>query len=108
MEILSNHFELLACTEENSAIFLCTNEINNADVEKITFDALMKENLADWIRKAMHRFPYWRQKEMLELAALSYESSPKEWRAHKFIKRLDETRRIYERACLEEPEGNTL
>lgn len=99
MEILQDHFELLSHTEENSAVFLCTKRITPGDAEKVSAAALKKKNLADLIRTAKGRFPYWKQKEMLELAALAYDANPKAENSWTPVWRLQVNKQQYDAAC---------
>ncbi len=62
-EHLSDHLELVSWTEENSAIYLCTQPITPARIEQ-TIEAMSDINLVySLIAQASDRFPYARQRE---------------------------------------------
>lgn len=62
MEILSDHFEPLSYTEQNSALFLCTRAITPADAARVRIAALTPEQVKNRIVSAGRHWPHTAQK----------------------------------------------
>lgn len=62
-EALAEHLKMESWTQENSAIFLCTSQIESHHIEWAIAETRDVNRVFDLLKRAMERFPYSRQRE---------------------------------------------
>jgi hypothetical protein len=81
MELLHPKIELVSWTDESSAVFLCNEAPDAADLERVRFDRLPQSVVEYLILSARDRFPFEWQREMFAVMLDCYRRSPNETRA---------------------------
>ena len=76
MELLHPKIELVSWAQNNSALFICNEAINESDLQRIRYDRLSQSEVERLFLRAWDRFPYEWQREMLAVALDSYRLTP--------------------------------
>ena len=76
MELLRDHFDLLAYTESNSAIFRCVKEVTPDSLRETSWSNLSLDHRDQLLKEATRRFPYLRQREFIAECRRSARCNP--------------------------------